>query len=296
MRNAATPNRPPGWSPRGPLPRPPIDATDLAPTDEETLSYLTGDFRIFQRKDGHRWSLDDFATAYVAVLAFEAHGRSLAGVDELREARMQTAPARIFDLGCGIGSVLMMLAWAFPAATLRGIEAQRLSHELALRSLRYNGLEDRAAIGHGDLRELGEDPTFDLVTGTPPYIPLGSGLVSENEQRKSCLNETRGGIEDYALAASRLLTPSGLFVACVGPWPPDRARDAARSAGLHLVHTVHVVPRAGKPVLFRVVVMQRDAVLHAPTEENFTVRDASGELTDQMHDARDVMGQPPQRR
>ncbi len=273
----SAPNRPPGWVPPGPSPRPPAGPPDLSPGDDETLSYLTGDFRIFQKKDGHRWSLDDFVTAYIAI-----------------ERTPRTNSPRVYDLGCGIGSVLMMMAWAFPTASVHGVEAQAISHALALRSIRYNGIDDRCSVTLGDLRHVPLNPTFDLVTGTPPYIPLGSGFVSENAQRGPCLNETRGGIEDYALTASRLLSPTGQFVACVGPWPPDRGTRAATHAGLHLAHTVQVVPREGKPVLFRVLVMQRPA-LAQPTEGTFTVRDRGGALTEDMHRAREVMGQPPKR-
>jgi hypothetical protein len=41
------------------------------------------------------WSLDDMMTALVA----------------LQEARQHGAVRRVLDLGCGIGSVLMMVAW-----------------------------------------------------------------------------------------------------------------------------------------------------------------------------------------
>ncbi len=280
MRAAKTPNRPADWTPPGPSPRGAQGDPTLEPRDDETLSYLTGDFRIFQKRVGHRWSLDDFVTALVAV----------------REASPSTPsgppPARCFDLGCGIGSVLMMVAWAFPEARVQGVEAQEVSVGLARRSLAFNGLEARCTIRHGDLREIEEERAFDLVTGTPPYIPLGSGLVSEKEQRGPCCFETRGGLEDYALAAARLLADDGVFVACGGAWPEDRGARAAEIAGLHLHRRVDVVPREGKPVLFRVFVMRR-APTQALATERFVVRDASAAVTAQMHEARRVMGLPP---
>lgn len=47
--------RPPGWTAPGPQPAGPQGRADLAPVPEEDLSYLTGDWRIFQLKRGHRW-------------------------------------------------------------------------------------------------------------------------------------------------------------------------------------------------------------------------------------------------
>src|SRR5690348_3440530 len=94
--------RPPGWRAPGPVPR---ARPDVLPGPLEDLCLLSGDWRILQRRDGHRWSLDDLVTAWVAT----------------RYAA--PAPERIVDLGCGIGSVLLMLAWRFPEATVAGVEA-----------------------------------------------------------------------------------------------------------------------------------------------------------------------------
>lgn len=280
----AFPNRPPGWVVPGPRPRGDGGSPELAPGPDEDLSYLLGDFRIFQKKRGHRWSLDDFATAWVAVRARRAvGGGSFAAA----------------DIGCGIGSVLMMIAWAFPEASVRGIEAQEVSVGLLRRSLAWNGLVDRCSVTHGDLRDEGAlAGPFALVTGTPPYIPLGHGLVSDKEQRGPCCFETRGGIEDYAIAAARLLAPGGLFVVCGGVQPSDRGAIAAAGAGLALREVVDVVPREGKPVLFRVFVMEKPQPGGAPAGGaprigRFVVRAADGALGADMHRAREEMGLPP---
>jgi len=87
--------RPQGWVAPGPQPRGPGDRDDLWPGPGEDLCYLTGDFRIFQLIDGHRWSIDDLATAWFALR-------------QVRDRQVNTT----VDLGCGIGSVLLMTAWA----------------------------------------------------------------------------------------------------------------------------------------------------------------------------------------
>jgi tRNA1(Val) A37 N6-methylase TrmN6 len=279
--------RPPGWVAKGPPPRGACGRPELAPKEGEVLSFLSGDWRIFQRKDGHRWSLDDFMTAAVAI----EEGRAL--------GRVQSA----CDLGCGIGSVLMFVAWGFPDARAVGVEAQALSASMARRSLAYNGADDRVVVRDGDLRDAAlfpEGATFDLVTGTPPYIPLGHGTPSEKTQRGPCCFETRGGIEDYAKAAARLLSPDGLFVACSGAFPVDRAIHAARAAGLTCTRRVSVVGKEGKPPLFVVTVMRRaDRVTEDPPEaraireEVFVARLSDSSLPEEMHRARELLGLPP---
>ena len=72
--------------------------------------------------------------------------------------------------------------------------------------------------------------TFDLVLGSPPYFPLGTGIEGDHPQKVACRFELRGDIADYARVAARHLAPGGVF-ACVFP-EDQRARleAAARAA------------------------------------------------------------------
>ena len=208
--------RPPGW--RAPGPRPAGDAR-LGPGPGEDLCYLAGDWRIFQRVHGQRWSLDDLVTAWFAATAV-GDG---------------PPPGQVLDLGCGIGTVLLLLAWRFPAAHCVGVEAEGVSVDLARRSVTWNGVGARCEVRHGDLRApslVPEGPVFDLVTGTPPYLPPGTTTESEQVQRGPAHVEHRGGIEAYCLAAARLLAPGGCFVTCAGGRQVARVRAAGCAAGL----------------------------------------------------------------
>jgi tRNA1(Val) A37 N6-methylase TrmN6 len=265
--------RPAGWRAPGPPPR---AATAPDPGPHEDVCYLAGDWRIFQRIDGHRWSLDDLVTAWYA-------------------AESGPAPARLVDLGCGIGTVLMLLAWRFPALRGVGIEAQELSVTLARRSIAWNGAEDRCAVRLGDLRDpavVPEPAAFDLVTGTPPYLPPGTATESARVQVAPCHVEQRGGVEAYCAAAARLLTPDGRFVTCAAASQTARVIRAAAESGLSLVRRRDVVPRAGKPPLFTVQVLQRSSGPCA-IEPPLVVRDAEGERTPEFHALRHAMGMPP---
>ena len=52
---------------------------------------------------------------------------------------MELKSCNYLDMGCGIGSVLLMLAWAVPKASCLGIEAQEERKRLAEKSIKYNG-------------------------------------------------------------------------------------------------------------------------------------------------------------
>jgi tRNA1(Val) A37 N6-methylase TrmN6 len=250
------------------------------PGQDEDLCWLAGDWRILQRTDGHRFSLDDLVTAYTAAAAVAA-----------------TPPARLLDLGCGIGSVLLWLAWRFPASRAVGVEAQALSASLARRSIAWNGVAERVDVRIGDFRDpavLAGLGTFDLVTGTPPYFLRGTGLESDLAQKAPARFEHRGGPEDYALAAARALGPAAPLVLCASRGQVGRLGPAAAAAGLALERRRDVIPRAGKPPLFTVAVLRRPD--HAgPYREDapLVVRDEAGRRTEEFSAVRAAMGMPP---
>ncbi|MBK8726097.1 MAG: methyltransferase [Holophagaceae bacterium] len=196
---------------------------------EESLDFLCGHFRIFQYQKGHRFSVDDILLGWFATSWCPRVDRAA-------------------DLGSGIGSVAMTVAWRCPGAEVHTVEAQDISVRLARKSIRYNGLEDRVHIHEGDLRDgaLAARGPFDLVTGSPPYWPVGSRVEAQHPQAIPARLEVRGTIADYALAAADLLAPGGVF-ACVFPLDQaERAEAAYRDAGLTLLNTQDVGFKEGE--------------------------------------------------
>ena len=249
--------------------------------NHEDLSCLTGEWRILQRRDGHRWSLDDLVTAWAAT-----------------RARDGAAPSRVADLGCGIGAVLLMLAWRFRDAHCIGVEVQELSVEMARRSIEWNQVAGRCRVVLGDLRDatLGEGPEFDLITATPPYLVPGRAVVPTRVQQAGCHVELRGGIEDYCEAASRWLAPEGRFVVCHSD--VERTASAMEQAGLVVEQRLAVIPREGKPPLFSVFTAHKRGQIYLRgakidlTPLEIIVRNRGGEWTDAFRSLRCEMGMP----
>ena len=264
----------------GPPPIVPRDRADIWPAAGEDLCYLAGDWRILQRVRGHRWSLDDLVTAWFAA--------------ELVEA---CPPRRLLDLGCGIGAVLLLLAWRFPDTRCVGIEAQGPSVDLARRSAAWNGIERRVEVRLGDLRDPGAAPDgaiYELITGTPPYLPRGSATEPTRSQQAPCHLEHRGGIEEYCVTAARLLAPGGRFVLCHAAPQTARVESAASAAGLAIECRREVVPRQGKAPLFSVFSLRpggEPGQLTVPPP--LVVRDEGGQRTPEFRAVRQRMGMPP---
>ena len=102
-----------GWAKPGPVPPGASGSADVPPG--ETLDAISGHFRIFQLRDGHRFSTDDVLTAWYGT------------------AWVPSA-SRVLDLGSGIGSVGMIAAWRLPGARVVTIVAQEQSVALARKS------------------------------------------------------------------------------------------------------------------------------------------------------------------
>ena len=240
---------------------------------DASLDRLAGEWHIWQLRRGHRFSADDMLTAWLAA-------------DVAPEAR------DLLDLGAGIGSVGLMTLWRMrPEARLLMVEAQDVSHALAHRTVATNDLGGRVSLRLGDLRDpevVRESGRFDLVTGSPPYIPLGKGVVSPVPQRAACRMELRGSILDYARTAARAMHPEGWFVACMASADP-RGDQAFADAGLTLHVRQEVVFRAGQPPMITLFAGRHvpGATDHRPP---LLIRDERGEWTDEYLALRAKMG------
>jgi tRNA1Val (adenine37-N6)-methyltransferase len=243
------------------------------PEDELTVDALTADFQIVQRRRGHRTSVDDLLTAWYATEG--------------------DAPRTMLDLGTGIGSVGLYLAWVYREAQLTAIEVQDVSYALLLENVQRNRLSDRVHTIHGDLRTLGEGQ-FDLVTGSPPYFDVRNGIVSADPQRAGARFELKGDVRDYCLAARRNLARDARFVFCFPTAQLTRALSAIDDGGLVLRRRRDVVPKEGLAPLFTLFECRLQPT---PTtvEPPFVVRDAAGVHTEEMTAARATFGMRDQR-
>jgi tRNA1(Val) A37 N6-methylase TrmN6 len=249
----------------------------------ETLDALSGYFRIFQLRNGHRFSTDDVLTAWYGT------------------TWVPTA-STVLDLGSGIGSVAMIAAWRMPGARFVTIEAQPESVELARRSAAWNGLTARYDIRLGDFRTpgpIGDEERFDLVLGSPPYFSPGTGTEGDHPQKVACRFELRGDIGDYAATAARHLASGGLF-ACVFP-EEQRARveRAAAASALVIVRRRAVVFKEGEPPLITLFAMVRAAdlpdVMRTRTwvEPPLVIRASDGSVHPEYAAVKLAIGFPP---
>ena len=273
------------WAKPGPIPP---GALGQGPEIEpgETLDAISGFFRLFQLANGHRFSTDDVLTAWYGTT-------------------WCPAARTVLDLGSGIGTVGMIAAWRLHGAKFVTVEAQEDSVRLARKSAQWNGLTDRYEIRQGDFRTAGvvrEDERFDLVLGSPPYFPPGTGVEGDHPQKIACRFEMRGDIADYCTVAARHLERGGLF-ACVFPVAPDeqheRMKQGARDSGLTIIRWRPVALREGERPLLGLFAMARAADLpewmreRTWTEPSLTIRTRDGAVHPEYSAVKISFGFPP---
>lgn len=121
---------------------------------------------------------------------------------------------RACDLGTGTGIIPLVLRHKTQAAEIWGVELQKGSFELAVRTMELNGLSGEIHVIHCDVKEaalhLGTG-SFDTVVSNPPYMPAGGGMVSEKSAKMLARHESSAGIDEFAAAASALLKEKGDF-------------------------------------------------------------------------------------
>lgn len=195
-----------------------------------------GKLRVFQEKDGYRFSID-------AVL--------LAGFVWLRKGE------RIIDLGTGVGIIPLILGKRWEGAEqIVGIEIQAGLTELAQRNVLINGFEGLIHIVQGDIRRV-EDAfppaAFDVVVTNPPYYRVSSGRINPYPPKAIARHEVMCTIDAVLRAARYLLKEGGrIFII----YPAQRAvtlLDKLRSATLEPKTLRWVHSREGEEAAFILV-------------------------------------------
>jgi tRNA1Val (adenine37-N6)-methyltransferase len=232
--------------------------------EELFVSGLVGPYRIFQRKKGHRHGIDDATTAWYAC--------------------QKTPPVKkTLDLGAGIGTVGLAVLWALgQGAELTCVEAQEISYRLLKENILGNRLNRCVRAIHADIRDLDLGERFPLITGSPPYFPIGTGSVPEDSQKAHARFEFRGDVGDYARAAKRHITEDGLFVFCFPFQQKSRCIKLVTDAGFRLMTIRDVMPMKSKPALFSLYCASLSFTGVLTEEEPLIVAFENGRYTPEM--------------
>ena len=118
----------------------------------------------------------------------------------------------VIDMGTGTGILPILLSAQQQSATFSALEIQPGMAEMASRSVRLNGLENRIRIYTADMKDaaglLGYQCAH-MVVSNPPYGKCGSTLKNATESVTIARHEETDGIDAWVKACAAVLRNMG---------------------------------------------------------------------------------------
>lgn len=121
---------------------------------------------------------------------------------------------KVIDLGTGSGVIPLLLAYKNPEIEVTGVEIQAEAAALAQKNVEFNNLTEQITIVNQDLCTLDskyKTGSFDVVVSNPPYLPVESGKLKENDYVAIARHELKADLEAVVAEAARLLKYGGHF-------------------------------------------------------------------------------------
>lgn len=160
----------------------------------DVINYLLGykNLKIYQNEEMFKFSLDSILLANFVTL-----NKNI---------------TKILDIGCG-NAVIPMILSTKTNASIDGIEIQKKSSELALKSIELNNLEDRINIINDDVKNYYkkcETETYDVIVSNPPYFKVHENSNQNDSEYKSIArHELFLNLEDLIIISKKLLKNKG---------------------------------------------------------------------------------------
>ncbi len=169
----------------------------LQPGPDETLDSIgTAGVRVFQRRNGYRFTLD------AVLLAHFAATESTTGL-----------ASPVLELGAGSGVVSLLLVKQFGLGPVDALELQPAVFARLTRAVALNDCEARVRPVLGDLcriREFVTGGAYGHVVSNPPFRVADAGVRSPDDERAISKSEVACDAQAVITAARYALAPGGL--------------------------------------------------------------------------------------
>ena len=156
----------------------------------ERIDELTPQLKIIQSRDVFSFSMDAVLLAHFPTVQKNS---------------------QVIDLCSGNGVIPLLLSQKANGKIV-GVEVQERLVDMANRSIRMNGLEQKVEMIHGDIKEMPErlgKGTFDILTVNPPYLPLIGQDHNHNQHFAIARHEILTNLEEVIQISGQLLKVGG---------------------------------------------------------------------------------------
>lgn len=200
--------------------------------------FLNGRLKIFQPQQGFKAGSDT-----VLLAASVPH----------------TQKGKVLDVGCGVGTASLCLAFRNKAVEIDGIELHQEMVDLAEKNIKENGFQEQITVYQSNILDkpsVLEPNSYDLVLTNPPYFEQKGTMMDES--RISARMKRDFSIADWIKQCLRMLKPRG-YIHLI--YPTDQLDQVlhglAGKAGGILIYPLW--PKAGSESK-RVIIMARKGV------------------------------------
>ena len=122
--------------------------------------------------------------------------------------------SNVIDIGTGTGIISLLLCKKTELNKIYGIELQEEVADMAKRSIKLNGLENKIEIINKNIKDIFEilEPNkYDAIVTNPPYKKLDTGLKSDDKKQLISRHEVECTLEDILEKSYKLLKSNGEF-------------------------------------------------------------------------------------
>ncbi|TGY41429.1 tRNA1(Val) (adenine(37)-N6)-methyltransferase [Clostridium sartagoforme] len=193
---------------------------------------------------------------------------------------------RVIDLCTGTGIVPFLIYGKYKPKEVVGIEIQEDMVEMAIRSSKYNEIEDVVSFKNADLKDLkylSSLGTFDVITVNPPYKLNNSGIVNLDDKLAIARHEIMCSLEDVIVASRKLLKDNGrMFIV----HRPERLIDIfelMRKYKIEPKRVQMVQPNINKAPNIVLVEGQRDGGAYLKWEKPIYVYNEDGTYSEEIN-------------
>jgi len=194
---------------------------------------------------------------------------------------------RVLDIGTGTGIIPILMEARYGGDYYVGIEIQEDVADMAIRSVKYNNLEDRIVIDNADVKDalkLYGSGFFDVITTNPPYMTVDKGIVNPNDTKALSRHELSVKLEDIVSISSKLLKNKGRFYMIHRPARLVEIMNVMRKYNLEIKRIRMVHPYIDKEANMVLIEAMHDGKPFLKVENPLIVYEKSGEYAKEVMD------------